>query len=126
MEVVRSVCPYDCPDACGLLVYKENGKVVKVAGDPNHSFTRGTLCPKMAHYERTVYSPRRLTTPLRRSGTKGSGLFEPISWEEALQTIADRWRYIISRYGAEAIQPYSYAGTMGIVQKECGHSFFTA
>lgn len=124
METVRSVCPYDCPDACGLLIYKEDGKVVKVVGDPDHSFTRGTLCPKMAHYERTIYSPRRLTTPLRRFGTKGSGIFEPISWEEALQTIGDRWRHIISRYGAEAILPYSYAGTMGIIQKECGKSFF--
>ena len=80
MKIYKSVCPYDCPDACGLLIYVEDGRVVKVAGDPAHSFTRGTLCPKMAHYERTVYSERRLLTPLRRCGPKGNGQFRPITW----------------------------------------------
>ncbi len=123
-ETVRSVCPYDCPDTCGLLVTIEDGRAVRVAGDPEHPFTRGTLCPKMLHYERTVHSPRRLTEPLLRTGAKGAGEFRPISWEEAIDTIAGRWRQIIGRHGAEAILPYSYAGTMGLVQRNAGHPFF--
>ena len=105
MEICRTVCPYDCPDACGMLTYIENGVVVKVAGNHDHPFTRGMLCPKMAHYERTVYSSRRLLTPLRRTGPKGSGQFEPISWDDALQEMAGKWHHIIDTYGGEAILP---------------------
>jgi anaerobic selenocysteine-containing dehydrogenase len=123
-SIVRSVCPYDCPDACGLLVTVSDGHAVKVVGDPAHPVTKGVLCPKMNHYEKTVHSPRRLTTPLRRSGAKGSGAFEPLSWEEALATICGRWQEIAARHGAEAILPYSYAGTMGMVQRNAGHAFF--
>jgi len=123
-EIKRSVCPYDCPDTCGLLVEVADGKAVKVSGDPEHPFTRGTLCPKMNHYERTVHSPLRLTTPLLRTGPKGSGQFLTASWQEAIQQIADRWRKIISQYGAEAVLPYSYAGTMGLIQRNSGHPFF--
>ena len=83
-EWTRSVCPYDCPDACGLLVEVEDGRALRVAGDPEHPYTRGTLCPKMRHYERTVHSPLRLTTPLMRSGPKGAGAFRPVSWDEAV------------------------------------------
>ncbi|WP_293986746.1 molybdopterin-dependent oxidoreductase [uncultured Megasphaera sp.] len=124
MHTCTSVCPYDCPDACGLIVTVDGGKAVRVAGDPAHPFTRGTLCPKMAHYERTVHSPRRLTTPLRRTGPKGSGQFEPISWDEALTDIAAKWQKIIAEKGPQAILPYSYAGTMGIVQHDALHGFF--
>ena len=122
--VKRSVCPYDCPDTCGLLVHVENEQAVKVLGDPEHSFTRGTLCPKMVHYERTVHSPLRLTHPLLRAGDKGSGLFRPVGWDDAINYIAGRWKEIIHSYGAEAILPFSYAGTMGIVQRNAGHPFF--
>ncbi len=121
---IRSVCPYDCPDACGLLVTVENGRATAVAGDPEHPVTRGLLCPKMAHYEQTVHSPRRLTTPLLRVGPKGAGEFEPVSWERAIELISSRWRGIIADHGAEAILPYSYAGTMGLVQRNAGHAFF--
>ncbi len=120
----RSVCPFDCPDACGLLVAVENGRAVSVGGDPAHPVTRGLLCPKMGHYEQTVHSPRRLTTPLRRVGKKGTGEFEPISWDEAIELICSRWRVIIADHGAETILPYSYAGTMGLVQRNAGHAFF--
>ena len=122
--VIRSVCPFDCPGACGLLVTVENGAATSVSGDPDHPVTRGLLCPKMVHYERTVHSPRRLTTPLRRVGKKGAGEFEPISWEEAIAKICSRWQGTIAEYGAEAILPYSYAGTMGLVQRNAGHAFF--
>jgi anaerobic selenocysteine-containing dehydrogenase len=116
-EIKRSVCPYDCPDTCGLLVEVVDGKAIKVSGDPEHPFTRGTLCPKMNHYERTVHSPLRLTTPLLRRGPKGSGQFRPVSWKEAIQQIANHWKKIVAEYGGEAILPYSYAGTMGLIQR---------
>ena len=126
MSVVtrRSVCPFDCPDTCSMLVRVENGKATAVQGDPEHPFSRGTLCPKMRHYEKTVHSPLRLTTPLKRTGAKGSGSFTPIGWDEAIATVAARWKEIIAVHGAEAILPYSYAGTMGIVQRNAGHPFF--
>jgi len=119
-----SVCPYDCPDTCGLLVEVTDGKAVKVSGDPEHPFTRGTLCTKMNHYQETVHSPLRLTHPLLRIGTKGSGQFRPISWEEAIDRITEGWQKIIDQYGSEAILPYSYAGTMGLIQRNAGHPFF--
>ncbi|WP_415942117.1 molybdopterin-containing oxidoreductase family protein [Mitsuokella multacida] len=125
-EIKPSVCPYDCPDCCGLLITVEDGKAVRVAGDPEHAFTRGTLCPKMAHYERTVHSPKRIMTPLRRIGQKGEGRFIPIGWDEAIEEIAGRWQSIIRDYGAEAILPYSYAGTMGTIGYSAGHALFYA
>ena len=120
----RSVCPFDCPDACGLLVEAEDGRALKVSGDPDHPVTRGLLCPKMQHYERTVHSARRLTTPLLRTGTKGSGGFAPISWNEAIERICCRWQKLIAQQGGESILPYSYAGTMGLLQRNSGHPFF--
>lgn len=120
----RSVCPYDCPDACGLLVQVAGGRAVSVSGDPEHPFTRGNLCPKMNRYQDTVHHPERLTTPLLRVGPKGEGAFEPLSWDEAIDLIADTWREILSTQGGEAILPYSYAGTMGLVQRNAGHPFF--
>ena len=123
-EIKRSVCPYDCPDTCGLLVEVAGGRAVKVSGDPEHPYTRGMLCPKMLHYEETVHSPLRLTTPLIRTGAKGTDSFRPISWKDAIAEIAGRWQGIIEKSGAEAILPYSYAGTMGLVQRNSGHPFF--
>jgi len=124
MTIVRSACPYDCPDTCGLLVTVDGGRAVAIAGDPEHPYSQGRLCAKMRNYERTVHSPRRLTTPLLRTGPKGSGQFAPIAWDEAIERIAAHWKEIIDGYGAEAIIPYSYAGTMGLVQRNAGHPFF--
>ena len=107
-----------------MLVDVREGKAVGVRGDPEHPFSRGTLCTKMAHYERSVHSERRLTSPLRRVGAKGEGHFEPLSWEAALDEIAARWKDLIDRWGAETILPYSYAGTMGLIQGKAGHPFF--
>ncbi|MDX9709171.1 MAG: molybdopterin oxidoreductase family protein [Trichloromonas sp.] len=123
-EIKRSVCPYDCPDACGLLVAVEAGRAVKVSGDPQHPQTRGFLCPKMNRYQETVHSPRRLTTPLLRVGAKGRGEFIAIGWDEAIERIAGRWRVIIDESGAEAILPYSYGGTLGLIQRNAGYPFF--
>ena len=124
--VHRAACPYDCPDCCGLLVEVEAGRAVAVRGDPEHAWSRGTLCPKMNHYEATVHAPSRLTTPLLRDGPKGSGRFRRATWEEAVALVATRWKALIAEHGAECLLPYSYAGTMGLVQRNAGHAFFHA
>ncbi len=126
MRVARSTCPYDCPDACGLLVEIEGDRAISVRGDPDHPWSRGSLCPKMTRYPETVHAPGRLTTPLLRDGPKGAGAFRPTTWEHAIALVADRWRSIVATHGAEAILPYSYAGTMGLVQRNAGHAFFHA
>ena len=120
----RSACPYDCPDGCCLLVETDGKCVYRVKGDPEHPVTRGFVCRKMQHYERTVHSPRRIPTPLRRVGEKGKGEFVPISWEEAVDEITTRWKALIAAYGAESILPYSYAGTEHQIQYGCGEAFF--
>lgn len=124
MTLARSVCPFDCPDACGLLVEVEGGRAVRVRGDPDHPYSQGTLCPKMNDYERSVHSPDRLLHPLVRTGPKGAGEFRRASWDEAIGTIARRWKEIVAADGAEAILPYSYAGSMGLVQRNAGMPFF--
>ncbi|HEX8424244.1 MAG TPA: molybdopterin-dependent oxidoreductase, partial [Pyrinomonadaceae bacterium] len=119
LKIVRAACPHDCPDTCAMLVTVEDGRAVRVAGDPAHPFTRGTLCTKVANYEQRTHSPDRLQTPLRRAGAKGEGRFERIGWNEALDEIASRFRALAaSAEGAETIMPYSYCGTMGFVQSE--------
>ncbi|HHX50519.1 MAG TPA: molybdopterin-dependent oxidoreductase, partial [Clostridia bacterium] len=124
ISVHRSVCHLDCPDACGLLIHIDDGQVVKCSGDPEHPFTRGVICAKMSTYPRVVHSPERLLSPLRRTGPKGSGKFETITWEEALEIIVSRWGEIISSFGGEAILPFSYAGVMGLIQRNAGQAFF--
>jgi anaerobic selenocysteine-containing dehydrogenase len=114
---VRATCPHDCPDTCALLVTVTDGVATEVKGDPDHPTTAGVLCTKVARYTERTYAPDRLLTPLRRVGAKGEGKFEPISWEQALDLIAARLQPLIENE-PEAILPYSYAGTMGLVQGE--------
>jgi anaerobic selenocysteine-containing dehydrogenase len=114
-EIRRSVCALDCPDCCSLLINVENGRGSKLRGDPAHPVTRGFLCGKVAQYLEREYSPGRLLYPQRRVGAKGQGLFERISWDEALDTIALRLKGVAEEFGSEAILPYSYAGTMGLL-----------
>lgn len=115
--VVHGACPHDCPDTCAMLVTVENGRAVRVAGDPEHPFTRGFLCTKVNRYVERTYHPDRLLHPLRRVGPKGAGRFARIGWDEAIAEIADRLGAIArSPDGPQAILPYSYAGTMGLVQ----------
>ncbi len=123
---VRSTCPHDCPSACSLQVRVEDGRLVEVVGDPEHPFTQGVICGKVHEYAERVYSPLRVLHPMRRVGPKGAGRFARISWEEAIAEIADRFRQIIATYGAEAILPFSYAGTLGRIQYYAGHPFFHA
>jgi anaerobic selenocysteine-containing dehydrogenase len=118
-RIVRAACPHDCPDTCAMLVTVEDNRAVRVAGDPSHPFTRGFLCTKVANYEQRTHSPERIRTCLKRTGAKGAGRFAEISWDEALDEIADRFsRLARSSEGAETIMPYSYCGTMGLVQSQ--------
>jgi len=117
LEFARAVCPHDCPDTCALRVTVADGRVVKVTGDPDHAPTQGVLCTKVSRYPERVHHEQRLTVPLKRVGPKGAGRFEPIGWDEALGYAADRLSEI-ARRTPEAILPYSYAGTMGLVQGE--------
>ncbi|RME50076.1 MAG: molybdopterin oxidoreductase family protein, partial [Caldilineae bacterium] len=113
---VRGVCPHDCPDTCAFLTEVEDGRAVRLLADPAHPVTGGWLCAKVRPYLQHVYHPDRLTHPLRRAGPKGSGQWRRITWDEAIAEIATRWRDILARYGGEAILPYSYSGTLGLVQ----------
>jgi anaerobic selenocysteine-containing dehydrogenase len=116
-RVVRAACPHDCPDTCAMLVTVEDGKAVAIRGDPDHPTTGGALCTKVAHYLERTYSPGRVLYPMRRVGRKGEGRFARIGWDEALDEIASRFADIAaSADGPQAIVPYSYAGTMGLLQ----------
>ena len=116
--VFPSVCSLDCPDQCGLLIHKKDGKIVKVEGDPNHPVTQGNICNKVRHVTDRLYDPDRTTTPLKRVGPKGEGRFEPITWEEATDLITTNWNQLIEKYGPESILPYSFYGNMGRLNAE--------
>jgi anaerobic selenocysteine-containing dehydrogenase len=113
--LVRAACPHDCPDTCGMLVTVEDGVATKIQGDPSMPFTQGTLCTKVAHYLERTYAPDRLRHPLKRVGPKGSGRFERISWDAALDEIAERLKALAAE-DPQTILPLSYAGTMGMAQ----------
>ena len=116
-HVVRGACPHDCPDTCALLTTVDNGRAVEVRGAPDHPATAGVLCTKVARYLDRTYSDQRLQYPMKRVGAKGEGRFARISWDEALATIAEKFARIAqSSDGPQAIVPYSYAGTMGLLQ----------
>lgn len=116
-QLVRGACPHDCPDTCALVTTVQDGVALKVQGNPEHRPTAGVLCNKVSHYAERTYHPERLLQPMRRVGAKGSGRFEPVSWDSALDDIAARLGAIAAR-DAQAILPYSYCGTMGLVQGE--------
>ncbi|MBL8170655.1 MAG: molybdopterin-dependent oxidoreductase, partial [Acidobacteria bacterium] len=115
--VVRGACPHDCPDTCALVTTVENGNAIKVQGAEDHPTTNGFLCTKVNRYLERTYSPQRVLYPMKRVGEKGKGIFTRITWDEALDTIAAKFKEIAAD-NPQAIQPYSYAGTMGLVQGE--------
>ena len=119
-------CPQDCPDACRLVVTVEGGRVTAVTGDPDHPLTRGFACAKTARYPERLYLEDRPLYPLRRVGGKGEGRFARVSWDEALDAIAERLKAILDAYGGEAVLRYNYAGTMGLVQGRRPLVFFRA
>jgi len=123
-HIVSGACPHDCPDTCGIVTTVEDGRAVTIAGDAEHPITQGWLCAKVRPYLDHVYHPDRLTHPLRRVGPKGKGRWQRISWDEALNEIAECWKDIIDQYGAEAILPYSYSGTLGLVQNSVASGRF--
>lgn len=116
VETIHGACPHDCPDTCGVISEVEDGRAVRFYADPNHPVTRGWLCVKVRPYLERVYHPNRLTHPLRRVGPKGGGQWARITWDEAVGEIAARWQAIMAESGAAAILPYSYSGTLGLVQ----------
>jgi anaerobic selenocysteine-containing dehydrogenase len=117
---VRAACPHDCPDTCAIRVTVQDGRAIKVQGDPDHPPTHGALCAKVSRYPERTYHAERVLHPMKRSGPKGSGQFTRVSWDEALDDIASRLKTIAGRApdAAQAIVPYSYAGTMGMIQGE--------
>src|SRR3954452_18352126 len=118
--LIRAVCPHDCPDTCLMLVtVDDDDRATRIAGDPEHPFTQGFLCTKVSKYLERTYHPDRLTYPQIRFGKKGEGRFRRATWDEATALIAEKLNAIIaSPHGPQAFLPYSYAGTMGLVQGE--------
>jgi anaerobic selenocysteine-containing dehydrogenase len=114
--ILPSVCALDCPDACSLKITVEDGRVVKLEGDDEHAYTQGFACVKTVHYPERQERDDRILTPLRRVGPKGSGKFEPTSWDEALDAIAARLQHILDHRGPQSILPYCYSGTLGQVE----------
>jgi len=126
IRVLDSVCPLDCPDACAVKITVEDGKMIHLGGSSDHPITRGFACVKMAKYPLRQESIERLTEPLRRVGKKGEGRFEPITWDQALDTITAEVKDRVSRCGQQSVMPYSYAGTMGLIERDHPLAFFRA
>ena len=114
-----SACPHDCPSTCALEVEKiDEYTIGKIRGATANTYTAGVICSKVARYHERIHHPDRLRKPLRRKGGKGSGNFEPIDWEDALDQVAENFLLSEQRYGAETIWPYYYSGTMGLVMRD--------
>lgn len=126
LKVLPSVCALDCPDACALHIQIDGDRVVGLTGDPQHPITQGFACVKTARYPERQEQSDRLLVPMRRVGKKGEGKFEPITWDVALDEIADKLRIILKNYSGQAVLPYNYAGTMGVIQGDTPKTFFRA
>src|SRR3954453_1834842 len=119
IEIRHSTCPHDCPSACALDVEVVEGRSIgRGRGSKKQTYTAGVVCAKVARYAERIHHPERLMYPLRRTGAKGSGQFARISWDEALDEIADRFNQAEREFGADSIWPYYYAGTMGLVMRD--------
>lgn len=126
MATVRTVCGHDCPDMCSLLVHVEQGRIVKIQGDPAQPYTAGFACAKVNRDGELAHSPERLTTPLKRVGPKGEGRFAPIGWDEALDEIAARWKAIIAESGPLALLGYAYSAHQGQLNRGLVNGLFHA
>ncbi|MGY8844578.1 MAG: molybdopterin-dependent oxidoreductase, partial [Gammaproteobacteria bacterium] len=119
MAYINSTCPHDCPSTCALEVeILSPGEIGKVRGAKENSYTAGVICSKVARYAERIHHPDRLLKPLRRTGPKGSGQFEEISWSVALDEVAEAFQKAESEHGSESIWPYYYAGTMGLLMRD--------
>jgi len=123
---VRVVCAHDCPDMCSLIATVEDGKVLRVQGDPDHPYTAGFACGKVNRDSDLVNSPERIKTPLKRIGAKGQGQFKPITWDEALDEIAAKWKAIIKESGPLAILGYAYSAHQGLMNRGLVNGLFHA
>jgi anaerobic selenocysteine-containing dehydrogenase len=126
VETVRVVCAHDCPDMCSLLAHVEDGRVVRVEGDPDQPFTAGFACAKVNRDAELVHSPERLATPQRRVGPKGEGRFAPITWDAALDEITARWKSIIAESGPLALLGYAYSAHQGLMNRGLMNGLFHA
>ena len=126
LTVLPTICALDCPDACALDITVEDGKVTHLAGNREHPITKGFACAKMAKYPQRQEQSDRVLVPMRRIGPKGSGQFEPIRWETAIDEIAERLKEVLEKHGAQTVLPYAYGGTMGVLQSQAPLSFFRA
>lgn len=121
-EYLSSACPHDCPSTCALEVERLDAHTIgKVRGAADNDYTLGVICDKVSRYRERIHHPDRLSHPLRRTGPKGSGKFEPVSWDDALDEVAGAFKHATAQHGAEAVWPYHYAGTMGLVQRDGIH-----
>src|SRR6201988_4956630 len=119
IDIRHSTCPHDCPSACALDIEVIASQTIgRVRGSKLQSYTAGVVCAKVARYAERIHHPDRLMHPLRRTGPKGSGQFARISWDEALDEIADRFNAAEREFGAQSVWPYYYAGTMGLVMRD--------
>ena len=119
LEIHDSACPHDCPSTCALEVEKlDEFTIGRIRGARDNSYTAGTICAKVARYAERLHHPGRLTQPLQRSGTKGDGEFRPVSWQAALDEVGEAFLKAEQRFGAEAVWPYYFAGTMGLLQRD--------
>src|SRR5262245_21670605 len=119
IRIATSACPHDCPSTCALEVEVLDARTIgRVRGSDDNDYTAGVICAKVARYAERVHHPDRLTRPLIRKGPKGSGDFAPISWSDALDLVAEKFRAAERQSGAEAVWPYYYAGTMGHVMRD--------
>src|SRR5438477_884238 len=119
MDIVPSVCPHDCTSTCALEVERIDARTIgRVRGSHRNTYTRGVICEKVGRYAERVHHPDRLLHPLRRVGPKGSGRFERIGWDAALDTVAEAFTRQAQALGPETVWPYYYAGTMGLVQRD--------
>ena len=126
MPIIRTVCAHDCPDMCSLLAHVENGRVVRIEGDPAQPFTAGFACGKVNRDTELVHSPERLTTPLRRTGPKGSGQFAPMTWDAALDEIVATWQRAMAESGPLALLGYAYSSHQGQINRGLTNGLFHA
>lgn len=124
--IIKSTCPRDCYDTCSILTTVEDGRAIRLEGNSQHPITQGFICWKIKNALKFVYSPERLLHPLKRIGPKGAGRFKRISWEDAYEEIANRFRDILDRFGPDAILPFDYFGHMGLLNKHFSQRVFNA
>jgi anaerobic selenocysteine-containing dehydrogenase len=126
MQTIRVTCAHDCPCMCSLLAQVEDGRLIKVSGDPEQPYTAGFACAKVNRDAELVYAPNRIKTPLRRTGPKGSGAFEPITWTDALDEIEQRWKAIVAKDGPLALLGYAYSAHQGQINRHLVNGLFHA